>query len=86
MMRSDYVHEIFEKQSEIALSNLNKLYQIVGETIEAVFICGTDFGTQDSTFCSPDAFDELWKPYYLSNLLHFLSFQTSLLIKAIARY
>lgn len=63
-MRMDYVHSIFEKQSEIALENLKKAYKIVGNNIDAVFICGTDFGTQDSTFCSPETFDELWKPYY----------------------
>ena len=30
-----------------------------------VFLCGTDFGTQESTFCSPEQFDDLWLPYYL---------------------
>lgn len=32
--------------------------------MDAVFICGTDFGTQNSTFCSPEQFDDLWLPYY----------------------
>lgn len=63
-MRMDYVHAIFERQSEIALENLQKAFQIVGNNIDAVFICGTDFGTQNSTFCAPETFDELWKPYY----------------------
>ena len=29
-----------------------------------VFICGTDFGTQTSTFCSPRTYRNLWMPYY----------------------
>ncbi|MGE5429142.1 MAG: uroporphyrinogen decarboxylase family protein, partial [Methylococcaceae bacterium] len=36
----------------------------IGKNIDVVYICGTDFGTQDSTFCSPEQFDELWMPYY----------------------
>ncbi len=32
--------------------------------VQAVFICGTDFGTQQSTFCSVAAFRELYLPYY----------------------
>lgn len=63
-MRPDYVHKIFEKQTDIALENLKKAYDVVGDSIDVVFICGTDFGTQDSTFCAPETFDELWKPYY----------------------
>jgi uroporphyrinogen-III decarboxylase len=27
-------------------------------------MCGTDFGTQNGSFCSPATFDELWMPYY----------------------
>jgi uroporphyrinogen-III decarboxylase len=63
-MRPDYIHAIFEKQTEIALANYEKIYKKVGNQIDAVFICGTDFGTQDSTFCSPDQFKELYMPYY----------------------
>jgi len=29
-----------------------------------VFLCGTDFGTQDSQFLSPRSFRELYLPYY----------------------
>ncbi len=29
-----------------------------------VNICGTDFGTQTSTFCSPEVYNNLWLPYY----------------------
>ena len=62
--RPDYVHAIFEKQTELAIANFGKIYQRIGNKIDAVFICGTDFGTQVSTFCSPEEFKELYLPYY----------------------
>ena len=62
--RQEFVHKIFEKQLEYALANLEKIHAAVGESLDVVFLCGTDFGTQTSSFCSPDTFDELWLPYY----------------------
>lgn len=62
--RQDYLHEIFEKQTDIALGNFQKLNDALGEYVDAVFLCGTDFGTQQSTFCSADTFRELYMPYY----------------------
>lgn len=64
VMRPDYVKGIFERQVEIAIENLKRIYAVVGNKVNAMFICGTDFGTQSSTFCSPEQFDELWLPYY----------------------
>jgi uroporphyrinogen-III decarboxylase len=63
-MRPDFVKSIFEKQTEIALENFRRLYEVIGNNIDVVFLCGTDFGTQDSTFCAPEQFDDLWMPYY----------------------
>lgn len=63
-MRVDYIHEVFDKQSDIAVENLKKFYEIMGDRIEAIFICGTDFGTQSGTFCSSETFDNLYGPYY----------------------
>lgn len=62
--RQDYLHKIFERQTDIALENLKSLNKALGEYIDVVFLCGTDFGTQQSTFCSADAFKELYMPYY----------------------
>jgi uroporphyrinogen-III decarboxylase len=62
--RPDYVHAIFEKQTEIAIGRLRALHEVAGEVIQAVFLCGTDFGTQDSQFLSPRTFRELYLPYY----------------------
>ncbi|MGE5427415.1 MAG: hypothetical protein ACM3O8_05930, partial [Methylococcaceae bacterium] len=64
VMRPDYIKRIFDYQSEIALENFHRLHEAIGKNIDVVYICGTDFGTQDSTFCSPEQFDELWMPYY----------------------
>lgn len=70
--RQDYVHAVFEKQTDIALENLRVLNEEVGESIDIAFVCGTDFGTQTSTFCSPDTFRSLYMPYYLrvNNWIH----------------
>lgn len=63
-IRQDYVHAIFEKQLVYVLQNLEKIYAVVGDNVDAVFLCGTDFGTQSGSFCSPATFDSLWLPYY----------------------
>lgn len=62
--RQEYVHQIFARQCEIALANLERIYTVVGDRIQAVFVCGTDFGTQTSTFCSVRTLRDLYFPYY----------------------
>jgi hypothetical protein len=64
LIRPEYIMEIFERQTEIALDNFSRLHHVIGDNIDAVYICGTDFGTQESTFCSPEQFDEIWMPFY----------------------
>ena len=64
LTRPDYIKAIFDRQTEIALENFRLLHSVTADNVDAVYICGTDFGTQDSTFCSPEQFDELWLPYY----------------------
>jgi hypothetical protein len=63
-MRQDYVHKVFSRQCEVALANLVKIHDAVGDAIDAVFVCGTDFGTQTSQFCSAETFESLYAPYY----------------------
>jgi Uroporphyrinogen decarboxylase (URO-D) len=62
--RQDYVHAIFQRQTEVALQNLEHLFGAVGNKVDVVFVCGTDFGTQTSQFCSPATFEQLYAPYY----------------------
>ncbi len=63
-IRQDYLHEIFDKQTDIAIENLKRVKDILGDTVQSLFICGTDLGTQDSTFCSGETYDSLYHPYY----------------------
>lgn len=63
-MRKEYVEELFEKQIDIAIENYKKLWEKVGDRVDVVFTCGTDFGTQDSQFCSLKTFNEVWLPHY----------------------
>jgi hypothetical protein len=60
----EFVMELFDRQVDIALENLARLHVIAGDVIDVVVVCGTDFGTQESTFCSRSTFDEIWLPRY----------------------
>ena len=62
--RRDYIHRVFDQQCEIALGNLERIARRAGNLVDVVNICGTDFGTQTSSFCSAATFRELWLPYY----------------------
>ena len=64
VIRTNYIKELFERQTDIALQNLNKLHKVVGEMVDIVYICGTDFGTQNGQFCSVETFRDLYLPYY----------------------
>ncbi len=63
--RQDYLHAIFDKQTEIAVENLSRIHKEIGDSVDVVFICGTDFGAQSTQFCSPKTFDTLYAPYYV---------------------
>jgi len=63
-MRQDYVRQVFERQCEVALKNIEKVYSVVGNRVDVVWISGTDFGTQNNCFLSPKAFRSLYKPFY----------------------
>jgi hypothetical protein len=62
--RRGYIHRIFSRQCEIALENLARIHAVTGDVIDTVFVCGTDFGTQTSSFCSEATFRDLYWPYY----------------------
>jgi hypothetical protein len=62
--RFDYVYELFERQCEIGLANLAKIYAAVGDRVTAVFITGTDFGTQDGSFISNRSYCSLYQPFH----------------------
>jgi len=64
ILRPDFIKKVFSRQTEIAIENFRRLNEVIADNIDAVYVCGTDFGTQHSTFCSPEQFDDLWMPYY----------------------
>ncbi len=62
--RFDYVYEVFRRQCDIALANLDKIREAVGDRVTAVFITGTDFGTQNGPFISPASYRKLYQPFH----------------------
>jgi hypothetical protein len=62
--RPDYVRKVFERQCEIGLANLDKIRETVGDRVAAVFVTGTDFGTQNGPFCSPETYRSLFMPFH----------------------
>ena len=71
-IRKDYVLKVFEKQCEIALQNLERLIDMLGDLVQVVFLTGTDFGTQQGLFISLKAYRELFKPFHerVNRLVH----------------
>jgi len=61
--RQDYIREVFAFQADIAVQNLEKLYQSVGDKVTVIQTNGTDFGTQNGPFCSPDTYRTLYLPF-----------------------
>lgn len=74
-IRQDYIHDLFERQSDIAVENIKRMAPVLGNSVDLVFLCGADFGTQSGTFCSPETFRELWLPYYrkMTDCIHELT-------------
>ncbi len=71
-IRQDSLHQIFQYELDFALKNLEKMHQVLGDSIQVAYICGNDFGTQDGPFFSNDVFRELYAPYYkaVNNWIH----------------
>jgi len=70
--RTGYVKAIFERQCEIALANIERLAEAVGEAADVAFVTGTDFGTQRGPFLSAESYRDLYKPYHkrVCDLIH----------------
>lgn len=70
--RRDYVVAVFEKQCEIGLKNLSLLAEALGDSVQAVFTTGTDFGMQTGLFISPQTYRDLYKPFHkaLNDFIH----------------
>lgn len=64
LLYPEYIKGIFELQTEIALKNLELYRQAVGDKIVAIFVSGTDFGSQKGPFISPLMYREMYKPFH----------------------
>ena len=62
--RKGYIKKVFSGQMEIAIENYKRIYEAIGNTIDAVFVSGADFGMQQGLFISLDAYRELFKPFH----------------------
>ena len=62
--RPDFVYEVFDRQCEIGLANLERLYQVVGDRVTAILVTANDFGMQTGPLISPRAYRELYLPFH----------------------
>jgi hypothetical protein len=62
--RRDYIYKIFERQTEINLTNLKKIHGAVGDRVAVAYLTGTDFGAQNGPFVSPQTYRNLFKPFH----------------------
>jgi hypothetical protein len=65
--RKEYIKEVFAGQAEIAVKNLERIYQAVGNKVHIAALDGNDLAAQDTLFCSPDGYRELYLPYSKKN-------------------
>lgn len=70
--RRSFVHEVFDRQTAIALQNLARIHQVVGERVSVAFVTGTDFGAQNGPLISPKTYRDLFKPFHarLNDWIH----------------
>lgn len=62
--RQDYVYQVFERQCEIGLANLAKIYEAVGNRVTVALVSATDFGMQSGPLVSPQTYRELFMPFH----------------------
>lgn len=61
--RREYIKEVFAGQAEIAIKNLERIYQAVGNKVHVVFVDGADLAAQNTLFCGLDTYRELYLPF-----------------------
>jgi uroporphyrinogen-III decarboxylase len=63
-IRQDFLKELYDQQTQQAVENLKIYKEAVGDNIDVIYLCGTDFGSQNGPMCSVELFDEVYLPYY----------------------
>ena len=62
--RPNFILKVFERQCEMGLENLEKIYAVVGDRITVFFVTGTDFGTQRGPIMSNATYRKLYQPFH----------------------
>jgi hypothetical protein len=62
--RRDYVYQVFERVTEISLTNLEKVHEAVGERVAAIYWTGADFGSQNGPLIAPKTYRDLFSPFH----------------------
>lgn len=58
-----YVTDLFALSTEVALENLARLWNALGDTVDIITVTGLDFGTQRAEWFSPEVFREVYLPF-----------------------
>jgi uroporphyrinogen-III decarboxylase len=58
------VYRVFERQTEVALANLERLAAALGDRVQVTLVTGTDFGAQAGAFISPQSYRDLYQPFH----------------------
>lgn len=59
----EYINEVHEMHTEVALKNLELYYEAVGDKIQIMILSGADYGTQNGLFISKDMYRQFVMPY-----------------------
>jgi len=60
----EWIEDFYARQTEVALENLKLYREAVGDRISAIFMSGTDFGSQRGELISPDLYRRLYLPFH----------------------
>jgi len=60
----DYVHDLFQITAEVAISNMEKLWEWVGDNVDLLWISGLDLGSQRCELISPETFERVYVPAF----------------------
>ncbi|MFW6137682.1 MAG: uroporphyrinogen decarboxylase family protein [Spirochaetota bacterium] len=66
IVRRNYIRDIFYYQFELEMKNLKMYREAVEDRIDVITMSGTDFGSQNGPFISPETYRELYKPLHKS--------------------
>jgi len=63
VIRKGYIKNVFAGQANVAVKNLELIYQAVGDKIQIAWMDGADLAAQNTLFCSPEGYRDLYLPY-----------------------